>query len=478
MKLAGNFVYLAAAESASKVVTLAAFAYMVRVIGREGMGAIEFASAAVLCAALAVDMGFGSYGAREIAKNPDRTADLTAQILYVRLIMGVVAFLAMIGLAWWANSAAVHPKLLIVFGSSLLGLPFLLQWVFQGHEWMGAVAGLNLLRQVIFAAVVFAVLRGPEGLLVVAWAEVAGALATGILGIWLYGRWFGQPIHIARSVPREVLTHSATIGLSQILWSVKMFGATVVLGLLVTQERVGDVAYFGGAMRILVAMHAFIWLYYFNLLPAMARCWQENRAAFGDLIRASMRVIGWTAFAAGWLWWILAPTVIRVVYGDQYDAAAPVLQWMGGVALFAALSGHFRLGLIACGFQKDELATAALGAAIALVMIPLGFWWDGPVGAAIGLVAAEAVVWLSSWALATRRMGMLGHAATLVRPGVGVASAAAGAWLLAPGRPLMQAVIALALMLVAGLALDVHLRNHLRWFTGFTPRELEVAPPP
>lgn len=476
MKLVGNYLYLAIAEIASKAATLAAFAYMARVIGRDGMGMIEFASAALLCAALAVDMGFGSYGAREIAKRPECTANLTAQILFVRLVLGVAAFVGLVSLAWLSSGAVVHGRLLVIFGLSLLCLPFLLQWVFQGHEWMGAVAGLNLLRQLIFAIVVFAALRGPESLIVVAWAEFAGTFLTAILGIWLYRRWFGENIRMVLSAPRDVLAHSATIGLSQVFWSVKMFGATVVLGLLATSQQVADVAYFGGAMRILVAMHAFIWLYYFNLLPAMARSWREGKLEFAALLGDSMRIVGWAAITGGWLWIVLSPVVMGVVYGNQYVAAVPVLQWMGGVAVLAALSGHFRLGLIACGYQKDELATAALGAAVALFLIPIGFSLKGPAGAAAGLVVAEAVVWLSAWALAVHRMGALNHGVTLVRPLVSVVMVSLCAWLLPLRAPIAQAVVGLLLLIVVGLLLDPILRVMMRRLIGLQPRVLEVVP--
>jgi len=476
LKLVGNYLYLAIAEIVSKAVTLSVFAYMARVIGRDGMGMIEFASAALLCASLALDMGFGSYGAREIAKHPECTAELTAQILFVRLVLGVAAFGGLVSLAWLSSGAVVHGRLLVIFGLSLLSLPFLLQWVFQGHEWMGAVAGLNLLRQLIFAVVVFAALRGPEGLIVVAWAECAGTFLTSLLGVWLYRRWFGENIRMVFHASRDVLTHSATIGLSQVFWSVKMFGATVVLGLLATSQQVGDVAYFGGAMRILVAMHAFIWLYYFNLLPAMARSWREGKSEFASLLADSMRVVGWAAITGGWLWFVLSPVVMGVVYGDQYAAAVPVLQWMGGVAVMAALSGHFRLGLIACGYQKDELATAALGAAVALFLIPIGFSLKGPVGAAAGLVVAETVVWLFAWALASRRMGALSHGVTLTRPLVGVVLVSLCAWLLPLRAPIAQAVVGLLLLVIIGLLLDPILRVMMRRLIGLPPRVLEVVP--
>lgn len=478
MKLTGNYLYLAAAEVGSKAATLCAFAYMARVIGRDGMGPVEFASAAMLCAALAVDMGFGSYGAREIAKHPTRTTELTSQVLFVRVLLGVAAFFGILGLAWLARSTVVDRALLAVFGLSLLGLPFLLQWVFQGHEWMGAVAGLNLLRQVIFAAVVFLLLRGPEGVLVVAWAELAGTLGTALLGVWLYRRWFGSWIRLTRRVPRDLVVHSATIGMSQVFWSVKMFGATVVLGLLATADQAADVAYFGGAMRILVAMHAFIWLYYFNLLPAMSRTWEEGSGAYGALVGSSMRFMGWAALSGGWLWVVLSPEVMRLVYGGQYIDAVPVLQWMGGVAALAALSGHFRFGLIACGRQGDEMVSAGLGAVVALVLIPVGLKWNGASGAAVGLVVAEIAVWLTAWVLAARSMGAFAHATTLIRPVCAVALVTLVVWMLPLRDPVFMAAAGLVMLAMTGLTLDPVLRDMLRRLPrlGMRRREAVVRP--
>ncbi len=44
-----------------------------------------------------------------------------------------------------------------------------------------------------------------------------------------------------------------------------------------------------------------------------------------------------------------------------------------------------------------EMMTAMLGAAFALLLIPIGYFKGGVNGAAMGLVAAEAGVWFSSW---------------------------------------------------------------------------------
>ena len=49
-----------------------------------------------------------------------------------------------------------------------------------------------------------------------------------------------------------------------------MFGSTLIIGLVATAE---DTGYFAGAMRILIALHTFVWLYYFNLLPSLSRSW-------------------------------------------------------------------------------------------------------------------------------------------------------------------------------------------------------------
>lgn len=394
-----NFLSLAGAELAAKVLTFAAFAYLARIAGPDGFGYIEFAAAAVMCAGLVVEQGFNPFGAREIAKTPERTAALVSEIVLVRILLAVGLYAALVVFALAFSSAAMQTRLLLLYGLSLLAMPLLLQWVFQGHDRMQTVAAIQLIRQVVFALLVFALVREASQIWLVGLAETAGLASAALFGVWMYRRQLAGSIRLSWKFSPQMLREGMTIGLSQIFWVVKMSGATLILGLIASAE---DVGYFGGAMRILMALHTFVWLYFFNLLPAMSRAWAANDGSFAALISRSMRLVVLLAVVGACVWVMLAPLVVKVVYGERFVSAGVALQWFAGVCAVAAISGHYRFGLIAAGHQTAEMVTALIGAVAAVILIPVGYSTAGVGGAAAGLFVAEILIAVSAWYLGTR----------------------------------------------------------------------------
>jgi O-antigen/teichoic acid export membrane protein len=234
-----------------------------------------------------------------------------------------------------------------------------------------------------------------------------------------------------------------------------MYGATVILGLVAVPA---DVGFFGAAMRILVALHAFIYLYYFNLLPSFSRAWVQQGEQLGRLIAHSLRGVAWAAVLALGGWLLLAPVMIGVVYGPAFAPAAPVLQWLAGVAIAALVSGHYRFGLIAAGRQDAEMASQFLGSLLALVLLPIGYARGGPAGAAAALVLAEVVVWFASWFWARRALGIRNQLEVLWRPALALLAAAGLVSALPGNLALRGSVFAITIALLA-LVSDRELRD-------------------
>jgi len=450
-----NFLSLAGAEVISKLVTFAAFAYLARVAGPDGFGYLEFAGTALFCAGLLVEQGFGPYGAREIAKAPQRTPELVAEIVIARLLLAVIAYAAIIAFALLFDHAPVVTQLLLIYGASLLLGPLLLQWVFQGHDRMRVVAAAQIIRQMVFAAVVFIFVREAGRIWLAAVAEIAGALSAALYGVWMYRRQFG--IKRARlTISSRLFREGAVIGLGQMFWVARIFGATLILGFIAPAEEVG---YFAGALRILVALHAFVWLYYFNLLPSMSRAWRQDREAFGALINRSLRCVAWVGAAAGLVWVAVAPLAMTIVYGAAFTPAGATLQWMAGVCVVAALSGHYRFGLIATGRQNAEAAAAALGATAAVISIPFGYSEFGLRGAAMGILVAETTVWISAWRRGRQMLGLNGHAKLLLRPALALILVSAWFWLMPISSAIARAVMGAGSILALALLFDADLRQ-------------------
>ena len=261
MKILSNFLSLAGAEILGKILTFAAFASLARTVGAANFGYVEWAGAILLCANLIVEQGFSLYGAREIAKTPARAADLIAHIVGARFVLAFVAFGIIIALAFGLPHTQNLRSLLLIYGASLFAAPLLMAWVFQGFDRMRTAAIIGLVRQTIFALVVLVFVRNGEQLWLVAVAEIAAVGGAAIYSVWSVKSKLHLPLQINFKVSKNLFREGVPFGLSQMFWTIKMFGATLIVGFIATAE---DTGYFSAAMRIFVALHTFVWLYFFK----------------------------------------------------------------------------------------------------------------------------------------------------------------------------------------------------------------------
>ena len=342
-----------------------------------------------MCGSLIVDQGLSSFGAREIAKAPERTADLVREIVTARLLLATVAYAAVSLFAVFYVAETPIRNLILIFGLSLWLLPFLLQWVFQGHDRMHFVSITQVARQLVFASVVLIFIDGTEDLFVVGIAEVAAVGTTAVLSVIIYLKAFPKHTSMRPALSSETIRSGGTIGLSQLFWVVKMFGATVIVGLIATA---GETGAFAGGMRIFIALHTFVWLYFFNLLPSLSRAWENEQGEFAKLIRDSMQLVLLVTIPGCILGIVVAPYLMTLVYGPDFIDGAGALRWMGIACLFAAISGHFRFGLIAAGQQSREMLSSAAGAVVVILLLPAGYFIGGITFAALGLCVAEGVI--------------------------------------------------------------------------------------
>ena len=397
----GNFLSLAGAEAFTKVITFAAFAYLARIFGPVGFGYIEWAGTVLMCTSLIVDQGFSAYGAREVAKFPDQTPRLVREIVTARVFLAGLGYATIVIFALSFVRDESTKNLLLVYGLSLWTLPFLLQWVFQGQDRMLIVAVIQLVRQSIFVVAVFFLVSEVNDLVWVGIAEFVGVASAAVVSVYSYIRNSKKAVNLRPAFSTRLFHEGTPIGLSQLFWVVKMWGATFVIGLIATAE---DTGYFAGAMRIYIALHTFVWLYFFNLLPSLSRAWEVCPHEMHVLIRKSIYSVSAVSVIFGVLWIALAPIMMAAAYGDAFSPGTGALQWLAGACVAAALSGHYRFGLIAAGFQSKEMYAMALGSLLAIMFLPIGYHLASNSGAAAGLFVAECVVLVVAWQIARRNL--------------------------------------------------------------------------
>lgn len=448
--LALNFFLLSGGELTAKLLTFAAFGYLARLYGPRNYGFIEFTVAVMVFFTLPADLGLGSYGAREIARDPAAAPQL------LRIVTGLRMALALCSMATLAVFVAcLHGnwelKVLIgMYGVSLLGGPFLLQWFFQGHDRMHWVSIASIVRQGTFAALVFFFCRPGAAIVRVGVIECVSVAAVAAYSIYIVrGMGFAWPVPDLRlGQLRMHLREAAPIGLAEIAWAFMWYFCTVLLGLVFSDATLG---WFGASHRILMALHTFVWLYFFNLLPSISRTAGRPRQELLELMDSSMRLVSWAGLFGAALLCAIAPDALTLMYGPYFRSAGPsfsILVWMLPVAM---LSGHHRYTLIAYGRQQQLLNATIVSAAVA---VALGFALVpayGGIGAAWALLIANVVNFALVYVAVRNRIATIPIVSPLAAP-LGALVVSAGVYLALARWDVRLAIVAATAVYMAALA--------------------------
>ncbi len=423
-RLAKNYVLLTVGECVAKAMAFIAFTYLGRTLGPERYGSLEFVLAAMVFFTLPVDLGLGDYGAREVARNRPAAPTLLDHVTSLRFVLAACSFCALLAFIVVAKQSTEVKALLALYGVSLFGAPGLLHWFFQSHDCMHWVAAASITRQTVFAALVLTLVRPGTQLSRVGVIECAAVAATVLVSLAAVTRGLGYRIPRPIAQLRELLVHirqAAPIGLSELAWAFQWYFATVLLGFLAADRSLG---WFGAAHRMVTSLHTFVWLYFFNLLPSIARSASLPHGRLLELMSRSMSVAAWSGAFVALLVTVLAQTLMVTAYGQQFVAAAgllSILVWMIPVSM---LSGHYRYTLIGYGRQKLLLLSVTASAAISVLLCFALIPWMGAVGAAFGLIGGSVANLALSYALVRRAVLRIPLQAHISQPALALALSA------------------------------------------------------
>jgi O-antigen/teichoic acid export membrane protein len=451
-----RYLALLTGEIGSKVCVVVAFGWLAHVLGPGDFGAIEFALSVTIFFVLAAECGLGSYGARLIEETPHRAPELIPQVGLIRATLALAGYLVMMAIAATAGTAGA--ALLGIYGLVVLLTPFNTQWVFQGLRQMQWVAIGSFLRYCLFAALVLIFVRPGVDARIVGLAEVGGALTLAAFNSALLGRVLEVQLQWRRVFQGawELFKDAWFLGASDLTWAAMWYSPVIIAGWihLTTPEQVGWLA---AAIRIVMALHAFVWLYFFNMVPNLTREIGRSVDEWRTLIHRSLDVSMWVACLVALAGTVLAPFVMRTIFGQAFAPAALSLRiaiWMIPVAW---LSGHFRFSLIAGGRQHLEFRAAAIAGITTMALVVPGAWLYGAAGASAALLVGGVVNAIAAGMASQRALGTV--RLSTAAPAIGTCLASVVIWLALGrliGEPAAAAIAGLFYAAMAAARCDVH----------------------
>lgn len=433
----------------------ASIAITTRYLGVDGYGRMALALTFLQTFGVLADAGLLTVTVREISRRPERAGELVSTTLLLRLLLSlvvlVVAVLVSLALPY---DRTVRLAILIAGAPFVLGLlNGAIVAVFQSRLAMTRPVIADVTgRACTFLALVAAVLADLGFYVVVATTGVGAAVTLALT--W----WFSRDVVTIRprldwTRGRPLMVASIPVGLTLAVNEIYFRADTLLISFF---KDFDDVGAYSLAYRVVELIGVFPAIVMTSVFPLMSRYLSQNRELAVRTVDAAADLFTALGLAVAVGGAILAPQVVELAGGAQFDHAAAPLRLLFAGAMLAAVSGLLGFLLIAAGRQRSALKLSlialVLNLALNVALIPP----FGIEAAAATAVVSDAFLLAGGLVLARRHLGITPRFAIAPRAAV-AAAAMAAPLLLLDGQsivllaPLGALVFGAALYLLGGI---------------------------
>lgn len=248
--IVANLVSLSTLNAISLLVAVITFPYLVRVLGVEKYGAVNFSYSLVNYFVAITSFGFSLTGTRKVAQqseDKDQLSHIFSSIFFTKIVLGIISlivFSAIIILFPKFNGLAI----LYYFAFSLvLGNILFPVWFFQGIEKMKYITYSTLINRIAYLILIFTFIKSESSFIYVPLYQGGGIIIGGLFSMYIIIVKFKirlKPPSLS-SIKKEIY-EGYKVFFSVLLPSLYNNSTTFILGLISGDTSVG---YYTAALK-------------------------------------------------------------------------------------------------------------------------------------------------------------------------------------------------------------------------------------
>lgn len=415
----------AAGYAAGVLVGLISTPLMLRHLGVEDFGRYITVSSLIFIVGGLTELGLTNVGVREYTlRAPGDRGRLIQNIAGMRTVLTLagVAIAAAFALAAGYRDVMVWGTLIAGLGLVATNLQYTYTVPLSAGLKLGWVAALDLIRQVVIAALIVGLVVAGAALLPFFIVALASGLVTLAITVWLVrrdvpltpaadrGEWWG--------LLRDTLPYAAATALGVVYFRI----AVILMSLIASPAETG---YFSASFRIIEIVSAIPWLVITSAFPVLVRAARDDaerlRYALQRLFEVSLIAGTWMALVI----FVGAPFAIDVVGGSDFGPSVDALRALGFAMIGTFLVATWGLALLSLHKHKALLIANAIALVFGTVMTLALEPSLGAKGAAIATAATEVGLGLLYVAILAGSRRDLVPSPRIVAPVVAAAGVAA-----------------------------------------------------
>jgi O-antigen/teichoic acid export membrane protein len=371
--------------------------FLPRYLGPAAMGQLQLATTvwAIVCTAA----GFGSelMMIREIARRPQRTAEIVATVVALRWLFFAVGCAAVAAYVVLAEESGVLVALFVIIGAAqpVLLAGTAVQAALQGQERMQSVALATVVAKSVYTLLAMLAVFAGMDVKAVAVAVVAGnaahmavlfaSLPAGSRCGWRFRAGLVRPLVVA----------SAPFLAAALLLIGYQETSVIVVAAMLDVEAVG---WFSVARTLMSTLLFVPTILATALFPAAARGHVTGTDMLTRIAGRSVKLMLVCGVAVGFGIAVTAEPIISLVYGARFLPSGPILA-VFGLSLVATYQTVMLGTLLAASDRQTVWACVLAGVLPVKVLFDILLVWfcdrflgNGAVGAAVSMMLSEAAM--------------------------------------------------------------------------------------
>jgi PST family polysaccharide transporter len=351
-----NFISLSFFQFANYIIPLIVVPYLVRILGAENYGKINYAQVFASYFTILISFGFEYTSTKEIAENRNDqkkiqdTYNATLQLKAILFIVSCVVFSAL-----FLFSEKLKEDYLLYIYSFVLNLGLLLfpNWYFQGIEQMRIMSVVNFLIKFSGILALFLFIQN-EGDYV--FVPLISFVIQLFFSIWaLYYVVSRQKIKLKLIPQYDLLKNHFIKGLPIFISSVAISTYTILnFTLLGIYENNSEIGYYSGAHKIIMAILMLTSVpLNTSLYPALSRKIKDSKEEGIIILRRTVKYVFFITLGISILVFFASPLLVHFILGNKFEASVAYLQIFSFQPLFVSIASLLTIqGLYNFGLQK------------------------------------------------------------------------------------------------------------------------------
>jgi len=367
-RMISNFFSLSILQFLNLVLPLITVPYVVRVIGIEKFGLVNYALSIIMYFTILVNFGLDLSVTPKIAINRDNSkfvSELFSVVMTIKIVLILLSFVTLLIALHLVPSLKKNFLLFFLTFGFVIGNGMLPSWFYQGMEKMKYLTMVNSSSRIFFTVLMLIMLKSKEDFILVAMFNSLGAIVGGVLAFFLVFKLFNVTFIMPKlNRIKNEIKESFHFFLSRIAYNGSRYLGTTIIGSFFGNTLVG---YYSIVEKLFYAFLSLGEVIFQTIYPYMSRT--RNIVFFKKLLLVVILISISILFPLMYYNQILLDVLFDInnkVLSDLF-----VIVFVGAIfGIVHALLGYSLLG--AFGYRKEANNSLIYSSTIYIISVFIG----------------------------------------------------------------------------------------------------------